>query len=85
MRITKKPINADNIVDDVLVDVAEVIPVDETSEEGVDVEPVVPCYDACIEHIHQAIDCLAECANTTNDTKAKEAIANLSVVLLDLQ
>lgn len=86
MRITKKPINADNIVDDALVDVAvdapvEVAPVDEL----VEVAPAVPCYDACIEHIHQAIDCLAECANTTNDAKAKEAIANLSVVLLDLQ
>lgn len=40
-------------------------------------------YDDCIEHIHQAIDCLAECAQ--DDPLAKESIANLSVVLLDLQ
>ena len=85
MRITKKPINADNIVDDALVDVAVDAPVDAPVDELVEVAPAVPCYDACIEHIHQAIDCLAECANTTNDAKAKEAIANLSVVLLDLQ
>lgn len=40
-------------------------------------------YDECITHIHEAIDCLAGCAQ--DNPIAKEAIANLSVVLLDLQ
>lgn len=40
-------------------------------------------YEECINHIHEAIDCLAECAK--DDPIAKESIANLSVVLLDLQ
>lgn len=40
-------------------------------------------YDQCIDYIHQAIDCLVPCAN--EDPVAKESIANLSVVLLDLQ
>ena len=38
---------------------------------------------ASIEHIKQAIECLAAVADT--DVVAKESIANLAVVLLDLQ
>lgn len=44
--------------------------------------PVCP-YGECIDFIHAAIDCLATCAK--DDPIAKESIANLSVVLLDLQ
>jgi len=51
-------------------------------EEMVEEAPVCT-YDECIQHIHEAIDCLAACAK--DDPIAKESIANLSVVLLDLQ
>lgn len=40
-------------------------------------------YDECIQFIRSAIDCLG--VNAKNDDKAKEAIANLSVILFDLQ
>lgn len=40
-------------------------------------------YAACIEHIRQAIDCLADCAK--DDPLARDAIADLSVVLFELQ
>lgn len=52
-------------------------------EAGPEVEPEVCPYGECIDYIHQAIDCLATCAK--DDPIAKESIANLSVVLLDLQ
>jgi len=40
-------------------------------------------YSCCIENIQSAIDCL--CQFGPEDEKAKEAVANLSVVLLDLK
>lgn len=40
-------------------------------------------YDECIGHIRSAINSLGTIAKT--DDKAKEAIANLSVILFDLQ
>lgn len=40
-------------------------------------------YAACIEHIREAIDCLADCAK--DDPLARDAIADLSVVLFELQ
>lgn len=40
-------------------------------------------YSAACEHIHAAINSLADCAK--EDQHAREAIANLSVVLLDLK
>ena len=36
-------------------------------------------------HINSAIKCLGGYARRTGDAKAKEAIANLGVILLDLQ
>lgn len=83
MKISKKNIKADEFIDETLETVDEA-PV--TELEVIEEAPTAaPCYSDCIEHIHQAIDCLAVCANETGDSKAKEAIANLSVVLLDLQ
>lgn len=41
-----------------------------------------PYEDAC-EHILSAIDCLGAIAE--NDDKAKDSIANLSVILFDLK
>lgn len=40
-------------------------------------------YSGCIDCIQSAINCLCECGS--DDEKAKEAVANLSVVLLDLK
>lgn len=39
-------------------------------------------FDECRKHIYKAIDCLAVSAG--DDPRAKEAIANLSVVLMEL-
>lgn len=75
MKISKKVINATEYVQPTTD--ADTIDIVEDAQSA--------CYDDCISHIHQAIDCLAACANNADDTKAKEAIANLSVVLLDLQ
>ncbi len=58
-------------------------PEDELEAEVFEEETSVCSYDECIDLIHQAIDCLVPCAN--DDPIAKESIANLSVVLLDLQ
>ena len=41
------------------------------------------CYEECCNYIHSAIDALCDCAQ--NDPKAQEAIANLSIVLFNLQ
>lgn len=40
-------------------------------------------YDECIDHIRSAISCLGLIAK--DDQVAKDAIANLSVILFDLQ
>lgn len=57
------------------------------SSSEVDTNSMV--YDDAIVHIKEAIDSLAlESAKHKNDestTKAREAIANLSVILLDLK
>lgn len=39
-------------------------------------------YDSALKHIYEAIDCLGITAS--EDTVAKDAIANLGVVALDL-
>ena len=67
MKINKKPIKSAETLDDLDPVLA----------------PSTCSYDECISHIHEAIDCLATCAQ--DNPVAKEAIANLSVVLLDLQ
>lgn len=75
MKISKKSIKADTAI----VNVDDVIsPEPETST----------CAETCckytgaIEHIKSAIDALGEVA--ADDELAKESIANLSVILLDL-
>lgn len=60
---------------DVELDDSEAASLDEGDEDYCD-------YEECVEYIYKAIDCLARCAN--KDPLAKESIANLSVVLLDL-
>lgn len=47
------------------------------------VEELDPEYAECIDYIKSAINCL--CPKAKQSIVAKEAIANLSVVLLDLQ
>lgn len=48
------------------------------------VEPIAECsYESAIDCIKSAIDKLAECGS--EDERAMEAIANLSVILFDLQ
>ena len=43
-------------------------------------------YNDAIRHIHAAIDVLgSSISKTTDNTATKEAIANLSVILFDLQ
>ena len=79
MRIQKKSIKADAFIDETLTTIPE------AAVEEVPLLDEPNCYDSCIEYIHQAIDCLATCASTKDDPTAKEAIANLSVILLDLQ
>lgn len=54
------------------------------TETAVPVVPVVVCpYQCAIDKIMEAIECLGESAKT--DPLARESIANLSVVLLDLK
>lgn len=81
MKIEKRKIKASaeqlDTLDPVLAPEGPVI-----EEELVEEVPVCS-YEECIQHIHDAIDCLATCAK--EDPIAKESIANLSVVLLDLQ
>ena len=85
MKISKRAIKADEILDETLEVVDDVPVVEEIIEEDPATSLQEPCaFDVCIDYIHQAIDCLADCAQA-GDEKAKEAIANLSVVLLDLQ
>lgn len=42
-------------------------------------------HEDAIKYIKKAIDVLGAHARRTQDAKSKEAIANLSVILLDLQ
>lgn len=74
MKIKKKN-NAVNACDAVIVtdDVAV----------GVPTAGTVCKYDEALCHIQSAIELLA--ANAKDDTIAKESIANLSVVLMDLK
>lgn len=79
MNITKRSIKSA----EELENLEPVLGPDEMVEEEFVEEAPVCSYDECIQHIHEAIDCLAVCAK--DDPIAKESIANLSVVLLDLQ
>ena len=54
--------------------------VEEVSMEFQSVSP----YQCAIDNIYNAIECLGEAAKA-EDSLAREAIANLSVVLLDLK
>ena len=57
----------------------------ETSEEiDTEVEECNDAFCACKDHVQQAIECLGDLA-TNGDERAKEAIANLSIVYFDLQ
>ena len=42
-------------------------------------------YESAVDHIRCAIDSLGAYVNATQDDVAKESIANLGVVLLDLK
>ena len=85
MKITKRPIKADEFIDETLVPVDEVVDDIGGVPEDIAEEATICPYNECIEYIHQAIDCLAACEGVKDDPVAKEAIANLSVVLLSLQ
>ncbi len=76
MRIKKKSCNAcdESLVNTSVVDTTQ--PVEGTEET------FCP-YTASSDHIRKAIDILAEFASDDDD--AQEAIANLSVILMDLQ
>lgn len=57
----------------------------ETSEEiDTEVDECNDAFCACKDHVQQAIECLGDLA-TNGDERAKEAIANLSIVYFDLQ
>lgn len=80
MKITKKQSQPVTASEEVAV--VEVPVVDETAVE-VPVE-VAPCkYECAINLISEAIECLAEIAK--DDQIAKDSIANLGVVMLDLK
>lgn len=72
--IVKKKIQSSNADTNISVD--EVL----ASSEGAASQSA---YNEAIHHIHEAISCLGSVAKA--DSLAKESIANLSVVLLDLQ
>ena len=86
MKIKKKKVQAaDLLPDGTVVEVAEI---PEVAEVIVAEEPAADnCCESCkqaICHVQSAIECLAECAKN-GDQVARENIANLSVVLLDLK
>ena len=80
MKITKRqPVKASEVVDEVIV--TEEVPVADPVPEVV---TVVECkYESAIELISAAIESLAEVAK--DDQIAKDSIANLGVVMLDLK
>ena len=91
MKITKKTqtVQADTILDDQVIDdsVIDEPIIDETViDEPVceDLSASTNMYENAICFIKSAIDELAEYAAQNNET-ARDAIANLSVILLDLQ
>jgi len=81
MKITKKAVASS---EEVLAqpDVVEPVVVENASAEAELNDMVLK--DAKV-HINSAIKCLGGYARRTGDPKAKEAIANLGVILLDLQ
>lgn len=83
MKITKKqPVTASEEVAIVDVPVVAEDPAAVVVEESV----ATPCdckYACAIDYISNAIECLAEIAK--DDQVAKDSIANLGVVLLDLK
>lgn len=81
MKITKKAVAASEAV------IAQPNVVEPTVAEDTVAESELNAMvlkDAKI-HINSAIKCLGGYARRTGDSKAKEAIANLGVILLDLQ
>lgn len=48
-------------------------------------EKCVDCYDDAINHIKCAIDTLTKDGNSKNKKQTVEAVANLSVIIFDLQ
>lgn len=76
MKIAKKPI---------LCNTTPVEKPDATEELNVTEELNAMLYDDVISAVKTAIARLGAIARRTGDVKAKEAIANLSVVLFELQ
>lgn len=69
------------VVDDIVEpEIAE----DTVEEIDTEVEECNDAFCACKDHVQQAIECLGDLA-TNGDERAKEAIANLSIVYFDLQ
>lgn len=52
-------------------------------ETAVVEETATSTYGGCVDQLNAAIDCLVDAAEA-GDEKAQEAIANISVVILDL-
>lgn len=98
-RKSTKPVKASEFVDyvepveDNSATVTDTV-VDDVNTEALQPElPPVPAedlslkcnkYECAIEHVVEAIKCLSDCAMNGDDL-AKEGIANLSVVLLELK
>ena len=85
MRITKTSVKATDIIEPALEPAVDVIVPEECTDSQVTEESCSACdYTCARESIMKAIECLGESAKQM-DEKARDAIANLSVIYFDLE